>query len=307
MGLDSRDYYRPSSFNRFSLFPPVIKNLLIINVAVFLLTQLGYSIAIGGESLADWIMGNFALVSLNAPHGLSFYPWQLITYQFLHAGFSHIFWNMFALWMFGIEIEQIWGSKKFLIFYLISGIGGGLLQLLLSNNFGITLGASGSIYGVLIAFALFFPNRPIYIYFLFPVKAKYLIAFFVLMDLFTVGDAGMVAKLAHVGGALTGFLFIMLDSGNNFSLGNLFDSVKKMFNSGNSSKDIKQPFRRPFGSNGNKKDVSEAEFYDITDSKSADSFSQEDIDRILDKISESGYQKLTEKEKKILFEASKRK
>jgi len=297
MGIDSRDYYRPQ--NRFSFFPPMIKNLLIINVVVFLITQIGYSLIIGEYELAYIIQKYFSLVGLNAPEGLQFYPWQLVTYQFLHADFSHIFWNMFALWMFGMELENIWGSTKFLIYYLICGVGGGLLHLFLSDSSGITVGASGAIYGVLLAFAMFFPNRPIYIYFLLPVKAKYLIAFYILMDLFTVGSVSMVAKLAHIGGALTGFIFIMLDSGNNISLSSWLNSYKK-------SKEERPSFRKPFGSSRSNDDIAEAEFYDINEKKK-DEITQEDIDRILDKISSSGYQNLTEKEKKILFEASKKK
>lgn len=300
MGIDSRDYYRPQ--NRFSFFPPVIKNLLIINVVVFLILEIGKSLIIGNYNLALLIRDYFGLVGLYPDRSLgdvNFFPWQLVTYQFLHADFSHIFWNMFALWMFGMELENIWGSSKFLIYYLISGVGGGLLHLFLSDSSGITVGASGAIYGVLLAFAMFFPNRPIYIYFLLPVKAKYLIAFYILMDLFTVGSVSMVAKLAHIGGALTGFIFIMLDSGNNISLSSWLNSYKK-------SKEERPSFRKPFGSSRSNDDIAEAEFYDINEKKK-DEITQEDIDRILDKISSSGYQNLTEKEKKILFEASKKK
>ena len=307
MGLYSRDYYRPSGFNRFSLFPPVIKNLLIINVIVFLITKIGYSVSVEpGLTLTDFIHEYFALVSINSNLGIHFYPWQLITYQFLHADFGHIFWNMFGLWMFGMELEQVFGSRKFLIFYLLSGVGGGLLQL--TSEFGITLGASGSLFGVLVAFAMMFPNRPIYIYFLFPVKAKYLIAIYIVMNFLSLGGPN-VAYLAHIGGAITGFLFIMLDSGNTVSFDKLGNSIKKIFSSGNSSSYTnKQKFRKPFSSGFSKKeDVKEAEFYDLNDNSKSDDISQDDIDRILDKISASGYQNLTEREKKILFEASKKK
>lgn len=300
MGIDSRDYYRPQ--NRFSFFPPVIKNLLIINVVVFLILEIGKSLIIGNYNLALLIRDYFGLVGLYPDRSLgdvNFFPWQLVTYQFLHADFSHIFWNMFALWMFGMELENIWGSSKFLIYYLISGVGGGLMHLLLSDSTGITVGASGCIYGILIASAMFFPNRPIYVYFLLPVKTKYFVAFFILKDLFMLSEVSMVAHLAHLGGALTGFLFIMLDSGNKISISSWINSYKR-------NKEAKPSFRRPFGTATRDKDVSEAEFYDINDKKE-DEISQEDIDRILDKISSSGYQNLTEKEKKILFEASKKK
>ena len=125
------DYYKPSGFGGFSFFPPVIKNLMIINGIVFLFTMLGQQISLAnGYTFNDVLTRYFALIPLqgmtvNTGYGLShwsFYPWQLITYQFMHGGFMHIFFNMFALWMFGMEVENLWGSKKFLTFYLMCGI-----------------------------------------------------------------------------------------------------------------------------------------------------------------------------------------
>ena len=226
----------------------------------------------------------------------------------------HIFFNMFMLWMFGNEIENIMGSKKFLFFYLLSGIGAGLFQLLLgpvlSNQLAFTIGASGAVYGVMIAFAMFFPDRQIYVYFLFPVRAKYLIAFLVLIEFMSVGDMTLVAHLAHIGGILTGFLFILLDKKNNYNIDGLFDKVKNTassfsnFSSSTTTGGFRKPKRTGFGS----KNVQEAEFYDInSEEKKKPEATPSDIDRILDKISASGYQNLTAEEKRILFEASKKK
>ena len=167
--------YRPKGFGGFSFFPPVIKNLLIINGIIFFFSIVAQNIVIGEALLSNIITRYFGLIPFNNPYW-SFYPWQLITYQFLHGGFAHIFFNMLMLWMFGMEIENIMGSRKFLVFYLIAGIGGGLLQILLGGGGGPIIGASGAVYGVMVAFALFFPDRMIYIYFLFPVKAKYLLS-----------------------------------------------------------------------------------------------------------------------------------
>ena len=317
MAFGDRDYYRPTGFGGFSFFPPVIKNIMIINVIVFFFSVVAGSIAINGPiTLLDWIMQYFALIPFSNGKvyidGMrymtaSFYPWQLITYQFLHdtSQLQHILFNMFFLWMFGMEIENMWGAKKFLIFYLLCGIGAGLLQLSLSPGGGPTIGASGAVYGVLIAFGMFFPDRYIYIWFLIPVKAKYLIAVLVLVEFMSVGDMSFVAHLAHIGGALTGVIFILLDRKYNFDFNRLFNSSSKPFSKPSSGS---FSFRRPEkkGSIFNR-NVEDAEFYEINGKKEEEmKVTQEEIDRILDKISESGYQNLTAREKKILFEASKR-
>ena len=228
--------YRP--FRGFSMFPPVIKNLLIINIAVFFLQTVGEMLIIEpGLKLSDILLKYFGLIPID---GLTagrigtetivwnFYPWQLITYQFMHGGFMHILFNMFMLWMFGMEIENILGSKKFLYYYLICGIAAGLAQLFIAPLFstpGTTIGASGAVYGVMIAFGLMFPDR--YLLLIFPpipIKAKYLIGFFIVFEILAVDSANdTVAHLAHLGGALAGFLFIMFDK-------NIDVPLKQMWN-----------------------------------------------------------------------------
>jgi membrane associated rhomboid family serine protease len=246
--------------------------------------------------------------ALNPLGSNAFYVWQLVTYQFMHAGFSHILFNMFMLWMFGMEIENIMGSKKFLIFYLLCGVGAGLVQLLIppimGEPVGPTIGASGAVFGVMIAFGMYFPNRYILIYFLIPLKAKYLILFLVVIEFLSVGDQSFVAHFAHIGGAVTAFIYIMVDKKKRMTYSNVFGSMKRPSNTFSSS-----GFGRSFGSRKTKhEDIEDAKFYDINDSnKDNDIITQDEIDRILDKISQSGYQNLTDREKKILFEASKRK
>lgn len=298
--------YRPRGFGGFSFFPPVIKNILIINGIVFFISVLAKNIVVGGVLLDNYINGYFGLIPFGNP-AWSFYPWQLITYQFLHGGFSHIFFNMLILWMFGMEIENVMGSRKFLVFYLLAGIGGGLLQLFIGSGLGVIIGASGAVFGVMVAFAMYYPDRLVYIYFLLPVKAKYLIAFLMVIEFMSVGDGSFVAHLAHLGGAIVGFLFVILDRQHNFNFDRFFDMFKsnKSYNSKDSYYDTFKKKKSPFSFG--KKDVEEAEFYEInSNSRTDDKIPQEEIDRILDKISQSGYQNLTEKEKKILFEASKK-
>lgn len=300
MAYQDRDYYRPGGFGGFSFFPPVIKNLLIINGVVFFIMTLLESINFQGVPAERLILRWFSLM----PLGYGFEIWQLLTYQFMHGGFSHILFNMFALWMFGAEIENVWGSKKFLIFYLLCGIGAGLLHLflspLLSDILAPTIGASGAVYGIMIAFAMFFPNRYIFLYFFIPIKAKYLIGFMIVMEFMLVDSAtSNVAHLAHLGGAIIGFIFIMFDKNTNVLLKDSINKLKSV--AGNYSRNSAYTQEKSRKSNSG---IEDADFYDINSND--DIVTQEEIDRILDKISQSGYKNLTEREKKVLFEASKK-
>ena len=294
----------------FFSFPPVIKNLLIINGVVFFIQLLMDNFTFGGYPA--WYLLNkwFALNPISgvnaAGEPFNFQVWQLITYQFMHGGFSHILFNMFALWMFGSSIEDVFGSKKFLIFYLLAGVSAGLLHLFVSPLLGgapaVTIGASGAVYGVLIAYALFFPDNLIFLYFLIPVKAKYLIGFLVVIEFLAVDSASSgVAHLAHLGGALFGFLYIMFDKNSYVSLKNLFN--RNFYYKSKPKRDI---FKNPFSRSSQiDNDVQDANYYDIN-KKDDYEVSQEEIDKILDKISQSGYQNLSDREKKILFQASKK-
>ena len=319
MGLDSRDYYRPSGYGGFSFFPPVIKNLIIINVAVFFVQIIFNNLMYHGIPAEAIFNKYFALnpispdvqdpmYNLTGHNPYNFQIWQLITYQFMHADITHILFNMFFLWMFGMEVENIMGSRKFLIFYLTCGTGAGLLQIflppLIGEGVGLTIGASGAIWGVMIAFAMYFPDRYILFWFLIPIKAKYLIAFFFIIEFLSIGNASLIAHLAHVGGALTGLIYILIDRKRQVNTGTAFRAFgkpKSTFSTGS--------FGKAFGSGIFKKnEVEDAQYHDINDSiREEEIITQEEIDRILDKISQSGYQNLTNREKKILFEASKRK
>ncbi|HMK52172.1 MAG TPA: rhomboid family intramembrane serine protease [Thermodesulfobacteriota bacterium] len=193
-------YYR----YRFSFgygLTPVIKNLMIIMGATFLLQML-----VGG-----WMEFYFGLIPILV--WKKYFLWQLFTYIFLHGGFSHIFFNLLALWWFGGELENYWGSKKFLFYFLFCGIGAGICTVLFTPDIYQripVIGASGAIYGILLAFAWLFPNRPILIYFLFPVPAKYMVIIFGLIEFFSSmgGSGGGVAHLTHLGGLLFGFFYM---------------------------------------------------------------------------------------------------
>lgn len=197
---------------RFSVFPPAIKYLLIWNGIIFLITK---SMFTGGWTpIGEVVAQYFALWSLDGGPGLpSFMPWQLVTYMFLHADLSHIFFNLFALWIFGQAIENLWGTKRFIIYYFLTGIGAAIIHMLFGGYFTYTIGASGAVFGILLAFGMMFPNQ--YIILLFPpipIKAKYFVGIYGAFELFSGlsrADSG-VAHFAHLGGLIVGFILIKL-------------------------------------------------------------------------------------------------
>lgn len=192
----------------FQLLPPAIKNIIIINVIVFLISN------ILGDTLHNFMYVNFALFNWATPY---FKIWQLVTHMFMHGSWTHLFFNMFALWMFGNAVENYLGTRRFLIFYFVCGIGAACCFMLTQNLAGGIImgepmvGASGAIMGLLFAFGYLFPNVQIYIYFLIPLRAKYFVAIYAALELFlgfqnNPGDN--VAHFAHIGGML--FAFILL-------------------------------------------------------------------------------------------------
>ena len=144
--------------------------------------------------------------------------WQLVTYMFLHGGLFHILFNMLALWMFGAELERVWGTRYFLRFYFVTGIGAAILTVLFSLlpfsfaqqlQHSIVIGASGAIYGLLLAYALYFPDRPIYMYFVFPIRARYFVLILGAIAFYSsMAEAGGVANATHLGGLLVGYLLL---------------------------------------------------------------------------------------------------
>ena len=200
----------------FPNLPPVVRNIVLINIVVMIATWIG----------GDRMYGTFALFSFGSPF---FRPWQLVTHMFMHGGFWHIFFNMYTLAIFGPVLENQWGSKKFLLFYFVVGIGAALchnmvmhLQIINASSPAVvqhlmqipTVGASGAIYGVLLGFAMLFPNAELRLIFLpfFPLKAKWLILIFAGIELLTgvFGSADGVAHFAHLGGMLFALILILI-------------------------------------------------------------------------------------------------
>jgi membrane associated rhomboid family serine protease len=197
--------YRRSGFSS-SYFPPGVKWLLISNITIFVL-----------DFFALLILGwdPFAYFSLVPALVLQGYIWQPFTYMFLHSAgsFLHIILNMLALWMFGVTLEREWGTRRFLQYYFLCGVGAALCVIAISIPAGetgvATIGASGAIYGLLLAFGVLYPDTPILLYFLFPIKAKYFVLIFGAIEFMSsFGRGSGVSHIAHLGGMLFGFVFL---------------------------------------------------------------------------------------------------
>lgn len=310
--------------------PIVTKNLLIINVAVFLVSYfVGKAVGVDNP-LADTFGLHFFMAS-------DFMPWQLVTYMFMHGGWEHIIFNMFALWMFGCVVERVWGAKKFLFYYLACGVGAGLFQeaaqfvqfwMLASDqvegfnismmslvahnseallNQWTTVGASGAIYAILLAFGMIFPDDRIFIFPLpVPIKAKYFVIGYAVIELFsamaTTNDG--VAHIAHLGGMVFGFFLIRY--------------WRKQIDGGYSGHTTKDAFGKMRGMFGGKRGGSRFTYtrheqqsapqgrQDDWQYNARKKATQEEIDRILDKIRRNGYDSLTREEKQSLFDQSNR-
>ena len=187
--------YSPNS--SFSVFPPAVKNRLIINALVFF--------ALTTPQIGDFIFTFGALWPLGNPR---FEIWQLVTYMFLHGGMGHLFFNLFALWIFGQAIENFWGTKRFVMYYFLTGIGAAIIHMFIGGGGAPTVGASGAVFGILLAFGMMFPER--YIMLLIPpipIKAKYFVMIFGAIELFSgvMRPGSGIAHFAHLGGMVVGF------------------------------------------------------------------------------------------------------
>lgn len=180
--------------------PPVTRALIIANVVIFLLES----------SFGTILIAYFALW----PFGSRFMPWQVVTYAFLHAGLLHLAFNMFAVYMFGSDLERIWGARRYLIYYLICAVSAAMMQLIVtsaSGTFHPTLGASGAVFGLLLGFARYFPNRQLMLLIPpIPMRAKTFVILYGALELFlgVTGTQEGVAHFAHLGGLVGGFLVL---------------------------------------------------------------------------------------------------
>jgi len=192
------------------IITPAVKKLIVLNVVIFV--ALFFLRVFTSALVASQIIGFLAVVPQDVAS--RFYLWQLVTYMFLHGGFGHILINMLVLWMFGCELEREWGRQRFLIYYFLTGIGAGLCNVVVSLLTGrgtaaATIGASGAIYALLLAYGLMFPQRLIYLWFLVPIPAK---VFVLLMGaiafLSSFGASGGISHITHLGGMVFGYIYL---------------------------------------------------------------------------------------------------
>jgi len=251
-----------------SLFTDAIKFIISINFLIFILQYL--------SGMEDELFTIFGIVPSKTFGELML--WQPFTYLFFHGGIWHVLINMFVLWMFGSELEKFWGKKEFLRFFFITGIGSGLITILFSlSSTNPVVGASGAIYGVLLAYGLLFPNRLVYLYFLIPIKVKYLVMLIGAIAFFSSLNPGNsnISHLTHLSGMVIGFIY--LRSSINWNTINHFVIHRK--------DEIKRHYEEK------KNEQREA--------------LKLQVDAILDKINDVGYDNLSESEREFLFKASK--
>lgn len=254
---------------------PWVKRLLIANAVMFVISVLtGYGFL--ERWLAFW------------PSHVLTRPWGFVTYMFLHGNFWHLFWNMVGLFFFGPPIEARWGSREFIKFYLICGLGGAVLSLFFPAPI---VGASAAIYGVMLAFAMNWPDSPIYLWGILPVKAKWFVGFLFVVSLFSAlgGAGGGIAHLAHLGGLVAGFLYIKSDfwKPGGLPVRPTRPRPRRLAIVPREERTESRPERprRP------RRDPAEEQLLD-------------EVDRVLDKISAQGMDSLTEQERSLLDQVS---
>ncbi|MFN8367964.1 MAG: rhomboid family intramembrane serine protease [Candidatus Kapaibacterium sp.] len=303
----------------YSMFTPAIKTIIIINVLIFILQKgIFPGFQIGDLTLEQVFTKYSALWQINS--GL-FYVWQLVTYQFMHGGIGHIFFNMYGLYLLGSEIEYLWGSKRFTWFYLLSGIGAGLTHMLFhmlfhtNNPYGVetyipNVGASGSIFGVMLAFAYMFPERELMIFPLFiPIRARIFVGLYIGLNLLQgiTGTNQGVAVFAHLGGALTGFLLIKF--GDKVGIFGTLDKLTGMFGGNKETYNGGRVIDAHFKERTVETEQSterKVMFHGGTFFHNGEQITPEIVDSILDKINVVGFDNLTDREKEILREVSRR-
>jgi membrane associated rhomboid family serine protease len=241
-----------------------VRGLLIANGVLFVLQLLvGWQVIAALGLVPSLVLRQFSL-------------WRLFTYMFLHGGLIHLAFNMFVLWMFGSEIERFWGRERFLFYYILTGLGAGICAVLLEpNSLRPVIGASGAVFGLLVAFALMFPSRVVYVFMVFPMRAKYFVILLGVLELvLSLDRGGGVAHFAHLGGLITGYVFL-----RHRHLG---QAAKAALARRRERKRTEASVTR------------EQKLVDL----------RGEVDRILDKITREGIDTLTPKEKRILEKAS---
>jgi membrane associated rhomboid family serine protease len=269
------------SFGFGGMLTPVVKRLLIANVAVFAVMLVPGA----GRLAVDW----FAF----QPTRIFIRPWGVFTYMFIHGGLMHVAMNMLFLFFFGPPLESRWGGRELFKYYVICGLGGVALSYVFLP--ATVIGASAAIYGIMLAFAMNWPDAPIYVFGIFPVKAKWLVAFFFIVSLLSAFDGsagGGIAHFAHLGGIIAGFIYLKSDLRSGKRVKRVAQAVKtrRLAIVPRADRDERASAEREGGGRQGKE---EQALYDA-------------VDRVLDKISAHGMSSLTPDELRLLDEVSKR-
>jgi len=271
--------------------PIAIRTIIGLNLVVYLIQVFGQ--VFGGSAFSNMLISAFAFY----PELLTtvFQPWRLFTYMFLHAGAWHLVFNMLWLWWMGRSVEETLGPRSFTVIYLGSGIGGALLDVFFAQFLGINyvIGASGAVFGIMVAFAVLYPRMPIHLFLLPPVEARYVVAGLIALNLLALGGDSNVAHIVHLGGAGIGYLLMKARQGG-FNLGGVIQPLENIW------LELKGAYKKKESAPGNK------DMYSVSDVEIIEEVEQSELDDILEKISEKGYDALTKEEKKKLFELSKK-
>ncbi len=256
-----------------SLFTDAIKLIISINFLIFILQYF--------SGIEEKLFTIFGIVPSKTFGELML--WQPFTYLFFHGGIWHVLINMFVLWMFGSELEKYWGKREFLRFFFVTGVGSGLVTVLFSlSSFTPVVGASGAIYGVLLAYGLMFPNRLVYLYFLIPIKVKYLVILIGTIAFFSSLNPGYsnISHLTHLSGMIIGFVYLRSNLSSNLNWNTINHFVIHRKN------EIKRHYK---DKKNEKREALKLK-----------------VDAVLDKINEKGYDSLSKSEREFLFTASKK-
>jgi membrane associated rhomboid family serine protease len=275
----------------FQRMPIIIRTLIAINVIVFIFQALFGGIQVSGQTLNEYIV---QYLGFNPSIGTAItQPWRFVTYMFLHGGGFHLLFNMLWLWWMGRAVEEGLGPRTFSVVYFGAGIGGAFFHIAFSFLYGTSfvIGASGAVFGIMVAFAYMYPRTPIMLFLLPPIEARYVVAGLIAFDVLFIGSGDNVARLVHLGGAGIGYLLVKAHYGGT-DLSRIVRPIERLWNPELSKPKRKKP--------KNKK------IYSVSDVEIVEETNQTELDEILEKISREGYDGLTAEEKKKLFELSKK-
>lgn len=270
--------------------PVAIRILVTLNVAVFVLQVV---LGVVSPNAANALVTAFAFY----PEWQTalFQPWRAVTYMFLHGNAFHLIFNMLWLWWMGRAVEETLGPRSFTVIFMGAGIGGALLDIIFAQVLGINfvIGASGAVYGIMVAFAMLYPTMPIMLILLPPIQARYVVAGLIALDVLLLGSSDGTARIVHLGGAGIGYL-LMKAQRRGKDLGQWFLPVEQLWYRLRGG--FKKKHARPQNEN----------MYSVSDVEIVDEAEQTELDAILEKISREGYDGLTDEEKRKLFELSKK-